>query len=218
MRLTSKITVIIALFLFSTLVINGQPGTSNLKKIYGQMSIGPATNSGYSESFAVQSVWKNNLVASLSYQTISANPKNLPSDYERGYTYFLLLPIPDAMPEQELKITSITVGKLFPSGKKAWFTTEAGISLVKGHKFTFSHQDVESGNLIFVGYSSSNYSTSKESTTSIGTQFKGDFNWAFCSFAGLGAGIYANLNSVQSVLGGEIKISVGWMNRGQKTK
>jgi hypothetical protein len=218
MRPTTKITAVAVLFIFSTLTINAQTRTSALKKIYGQLGTGPATNSGYSGSFGVQSVWKNNLVATVSYQNISANPKNLPSDYQRGYTYFILLPIPDAMPEQDLNIISITMGKLFPSGRKAWFTTEAGLSLVKGDKFTFSRQGVESGSLIFVGYSSSNYSASKESTTSIGGQFKADFNWAFCSFAGLGAGVYANLNSIQSVVGGEIKISIGWMNRGPKTK
>lgn len=218
MRLTSKITAIAALFIFSTLLTNAQSGKSDLKKIYGQLSMGPASSSGYSVSFAAQSVWKNNLVATLSYQNISVNPKNLPSDYERGYTYFLLLPIPDAKPEQELKILSITMGKLYPSGRKTWFTTEGGISLVKGDKFTFSHQAVESGSLIFVGYSSSNYSVSKESTTSVGGQLKADFNWAFCSFAGLGVGAHANLNSIQSVIGGEIKLSIGWMHREPKSK
>jgi hypothetical protein len=218
MRPTSKIIAIAALFVFSILTINAQTSTFSLKKIYGQLGTGPATKSGYSGSFAARSVWKNNLAATVSYQNISANPKNLPSDYERGYTYFILLPIPDAMPEQELNILSITMGKTFPSGRKTWFTTEGGLSLVKGNKFSFSRKAVESGSIIFVGYSSSNYSVNKESTTSVGGQIKGDFTWAFCSFAGLGAGVYANLNSIQSVVGGEIKLSIGWMNRSKKTK
>ena len=75
MRPTSKITAIAALFVFSTLAINAQTKTSNLKKIYGQFGTGPASKSGYSGSFGVQSVWKNNLAATVSYQNISApNP------------------------------------------------------------------------------------------------------------------------------------------------
>ena len=217
MRPTSKITAIAALFMLSTLTINAQTKASNLKKIYGQFGTGPTSKSGYSGSFAVQSVWKNNLVATVSYQNISANPKNLPSDYKRGYSYFILLPIPDPMPEQELSIISITMGKLFPSGKKTWFTTEAGLSFVSGDKFTFNRQAVQDENLIFVGYSTSNYNTKKESRSGVGGQLKADFNWAFCSFAGLGAGVHANINPVQSVIGAEIKFSVGWMrNRRNK--
>jgi hypothetical protein len=218
MHPTSKIIAIAALLVFSTLAINAQTKTSDLKKIYGQLGMGPASKSGYSGSLSLQSVWKNNLVATVSYQSISANPKNLPSDYKRGYSYFLLFPLPDEMPEQNLNITSITVGKLFPSGRKAWFTTEAGISLVRGVKYAFTRQAVQTDNIIFFGSSSSNYNTEKESLSGVGCALKADFNWAFSSFAGLGVGTYANINSVQSVIGGEIKIIIGWMHREPKIK
>lgn len=218
MRPTSKITALVAFFICFSLVINAQSKTSALKKIYGQMGGGPVSKSGSSGNFAFQSVWKNNLVGTLSYQSVSANPKNLPSDYKRGYSYFILLPVPDAMPEQEISILSLTVGKLFSSGRKTWFTTEAGISLVKGDKFTFNRQAVQNENLIFVGYSTSNYTIQKESTSGMGGQLKVDFSWAFCSFAGLGVGVHANVNAVQSVIGTELKINIGWMNRGQKNK
>jgi len=218
MRLTFKITAIAAIFIFSMSVTNAQSRTSKLEKIYGQSGIGPASKSGYSGSFAVQSVWKNNLVATISYQRISSNPKNLPSDYKQGYSIVLFFPLPDPMPEQKLNIISLTAGKFFPSGRKTWFTTEAGLSLVTGDKFTFNRQQIQSENVVFFAYETSNYNASKEKVSGIGGQLKADFNWAFCSFAGVGAGIYANLNSIQSVVGGEIRINVGWMKRGQKAK
>ena len=218
MRTTSKITAIAILLVLSSLVTNAQAKTSNLKKMYGQFGMGPVSNSGYSGSLAIQTVWKNNLVATLSYQNISVNPKNLPSDYQRGFSYFFLFPLPDEMPGQNLNIISITVGKLFSSGRKAWFTTEGGLSLVTGDKFAFTHQAVQTDNIIFFGSSSSNYRTEKESVSGVGCSLKADFNWAFCSFAGLGVGTYANINSVQSVVGAEIKLNIGWMNRGPKIK
>jgi len=46
---------------------------------------------------------------------------------------------------------------------------------------------------------------------------KADFNWAFSSFAGLGGGVFANINSIQSPVGFHIKLIVGKMNREKKS-
>jgi hypothetical protein len=43
-----------------------------------------------------------------------------------------------------------------------------------------------------------------------------DINWAFSSFMGLAAGVYANLNSIQCPVGFNVKLTVGWMNRKKK--
>ena len=45
-----------------------------------------------------------------------------------------------------------------------------------------------------------------------------DINWAFASFMGVGAGVYANLNSIQSPIGFNIKLLVGKMGRERKHK
>ncbi len=50
----------------------------------------------------------------------------------------------------------------------------------------------------------------------MGAMLKADVNWAFASFAGLGAGVFANFNSIQSLVGFQIKLIVGKMNRDKK--
>jgi hypothetical protein len=104
------------------------------------------------------------------------------------------------------------VGKYFETGRKTWFTTEAGLSIVSGQELKFTSQPIETGFL----YWSSNYSVQKENKTTIGGVLKADFNWAFLPFAGLGAGVYANFNSIQSPVGFEIKLLIGKMNTKRK--
>jgi len=47
---------------------------------------------------------------------------------------------------------------------------------------------------------------------------KTDVNWAFSSFMGLGAGVFANVNSIQSPIGFHIKLLVGNMGREKKNR
>jgi hypothetical protein len=47
---------------------------------------------------------------------------------------------------------------------------------------------------------------------------KSDVNWAFSSFMGLGAGVFANVNSIQSPIGFHIKLLVGNMGREKKNR
>jgi len=218
MTLQSKANnLAIALFLvLSCLTTHSQTKESSFRKVYGQLGFGPATNGGFVAQFGIQAAFKNNWSATFSYHDITMNPKNLPSDYQQGYTAIFILPIPDAYPEQQLKIYSITAGKLFPASRTSWLTTEAGLSIVSGNKFTFTHQAIEDGGIF--GYTSSNYHTTQEKLNGFGGMLKADFTWAFCSFAGLGAGIFTNINSVQTVFGGDLKLIIGWMNRAPKSK
>ena len=45
-----------------------------------------------------------------------------------------------------------------------------------------------------------------------------DVNWAFSSFMGLGAGFFANINSIQSPVGFHVKLIVGNMGRVKRGK
>jgi hypothetical protein len=40
-----------------------------------------------------------------------------------------------------------------------------------------------------------------------------DFNRAFCPFAGIGLTAFANFSSIQSPVGIQGKLIIGWMNR-----
>ena len=45
-----------------------------------------------------------------------------------------------------------------------------------------------------------------------------DIDWAFASFMGIGAGVYANINSIQSPIGLQVKLIIGKMGRIKKSK
>lgn len=111
-----------------------------------------------------------------------------------------------------MDLISFTAGKFFETGRKTWFTTETGFSIVNGDKMNFTSQPV----VLDIVHYSSNYSVKKEKKTTIGGMLKADFNWAFLPFLGLGAGAFANFNSIQSPVGFQVKIICGWMNRKRK--
>lgn len=204
---------LLLLVAFSSL--QAQTNKSVFTKAYLQLSSGPATHNGAMGQLAIQAVLKNNWTASFSYYNIDMDPKGMPGDYQPGYTILLIFPIPDVLPESNVVAYNLSGGKFFNLGRKTWATTEAGVSVVKGNQFTFRRQAVTSDGWF---YTSSNYATTKAAKTTVGGLLKADINWAFASFAGLGVGAFANFNSIQSPVGGELKLMVGWMNRKPKAR
>lgn len=197
---------------FLCIATYSQTKDSALKKIYLQLASGGSSKNGSFSELGIQAVLKNNWTATFSYHNIKGDPKNLPSNYEPGYTVLIILPIGGGYPTTNMNLFSFTGGKCFEAGRKIWFTAEAGFSVIDGEKMTFNPQPVE----LDGWYYSSNYSIKKENKTAIGGILKADFNWAFLPFAGLGAGAFANFNSIQSPVGFQVKLIVGWMNRKRK--
>ena len=111
-----------------------------------------------------------------------------------------------------MDILSLTIGKYFETGRKTWFTTEAGLSFVNGQKIEFTSQPVVTELL----YVSSNYDYKKDKKTGFGGVLKADFNWSFLPFEGLGTGVFANFNSLQSAVGFELKLLLGKLNTKRK--
>lgn len=141
--------------------------------------------------------------------------KNQPSDYQPGTIGLIIIGIPDSYDPQQLNIFSGTVGKYFPLERNVWLTTEAGVSIANGYKFQFTRQNVETDSW---GSKTSNYKVTRESATGLGGMLKADLMWGFSSFAGFGFGVYGNANSVQSSLGCEFKLLLGYINREKKKK
>lgn len=198
--------------LFST-ALSGQTKDSVIKKIYLQIGGGGSSHNGSGADFGIQAVFKHNWTTRFSYQDIEMDPKNLPRDYKPGYTVLLVLPIPDGNPSTKLSFYNFSFGKCFEAGRKLWFAADAGLSIVNGEKLSFTPQQVEETYWL-IGYTASaNYSVKKEKQTTIGATFRADFNWAIFSFAGLGAGVYTNVNSIQSPVGFQVKLIVGRMYR-----
>ena len=191
-----------------------------LTKIYLQSGVGGASHSGFVSEVSVQGVIKNNWVATLSYHNIDMEPKNLPSNFDAGMSMFFSIPIPGEKPNVDMHLISLTMGKYFKSGRNTWFTTEAGLSAVNAKNINFSPKDGSSSTGLFplFGTRSSNYEFTEDGKkTTIGAMLKTDFNWAFSSLAGLGRGVFANINSIQSPVGFHIKLIIGKMNREKKS-
>jgi hypothetical protein len=155
--------------------------------------------------------------ATLSYQELSMSPKNLPADYQGETGYALFIFYSDEV-TATMNLINLTAGRYFKLGNNTWATTEAGLSYVSGEKVSFHRAQVSSTNVFIAASTSSNYTTTKENKSSVGFMMKSDVNWAFSSFMGLGAGVFANINSIQSPIGFHIKLLVGNMGREKKNR
>jgi hypothetical protein len=188
-----------------------------IDRIYVEGSAGWASQNGSMAELGVKTILKSNWIFSVGYMDIIMDARNTPADYEPGYFIFLFLPIKEAEPNVGLQSVNFTAGRRFVTGKNTWFSAEGGLSLVKGDKMTFKREQNPGTNyFFFVGNISSNYTTTSETINTVGGIMKADFNWAFSSFAGLGAGVYTNINSIQTPVGFKISLLVGYMNRKRK--
>jgi hypothetical protein len=206
-----RTTLSMVLVMLSTLLF-AQEKNSSIKKIYLEIGTGPSNHNGAMAQLGATVVFKNNWTASLSFYNFDMDPKGLPSDYEAGYLEAWIVQLPDVWPSIQMNLVNFTGGKIFQLGRKTWITTEAGISIVSGEKMTFTPQAVTTSGL----YTCSNYSSDKQSQSGIGGIVKADFNWAFTPYLGLGVGAFAAVNAVQSPVGAQIKLIVGWLNTKRK--
>ena len=216
MNSTQKKSSLFSILLVA-LVISSNAQTSPLSKLYLQGGIGASSYSGGSTEVAFQAIFKNKWSATLSYQSLSMDPKNKPSDYQAETGYVLFVPYTNEV-DTRMNIVSATAGRYFKLGKKTWATTEGGLSYVSGEKVQFQRAEVQSSNIFLFASTSSNYTTTKETKGSIGIAARADINWAFASFMGLGCGVYTNINSIQSPVGFQVKLIVGKMGREKRNK
>jgi hypothetical protein len=209
-----KNPILLVLILALMTTAHAQNNTDHLPKCYLHLAGGPSSRNGATYEYGGTAIFKNKWMASISYQSIDMTPKNLPQDYKQGYTVIIILPIPDAMPSATLKSVNFTVGKYLSLGRKTWITAEGGLSVVNGRTYTFTPQQVEYD---FV-HVSSNYAAHSDTQTGAGGIIKADFNWAFIPYLGLGVGMFANVNSIQSSVGLQFKVIAGWMNSKKGTR
>jgi len=191
--------------------------TKAINKFYLQAGTGGGTHEAASYDLGIQTIFKNKWSATLSYHEFDMDPKNLPSDYEPETGYIFFIPYTYTV-QANMKIVSLTAGRYFKMGINTWATTEAGLSYVSGEKVSFQHSQVTNTNLLIFATTSSNYTTTKEKKSAVGIMMQTDVNWAFSSFMGLGAGVFANINSIQSPIGFQVKLMVGNMGREKKNR
>jgi hypothetical protein len=215
--------ILIFLFLYSPYTVVAQKKEAAIKKVYLQAGAGGNTIEGDNAEIGLQTIINNKWSATISYHSLTMKPKNLPSDYKPGTgTVLFFIPYSDEV-IVNMDLFSLTAGKYFQTGKKSWITTEAGLSIVNGETASFQPTAVVTTTdplaLLFgMTGTTSNYNTTLENKTSIGAMIRADYNWAFSRFFGLGAGVFANFNSIQSPVGFNLKLTMGWMGRKAKGK
>jgi len=198
-------------------IITASGQTKTMNKFYLQAGAGGGTHEAASYDLGIQSIFKNKWSATLSYHEFDMDPKNLPSDYEPETGYIFFIPYTYTV-QANMKIVSLTAGRYFKMGRNTWATTEAGLSYVSGEKVSFQHSEVTSSFFLIAASNSSNYSSTKEKKSAVGFMMQTDVNWAFSSFMGFGAGVFANINSIQSPIGFHVKLLVGNMGREKKNR
>ncbi|MEO6221596.1 MAG: hypothetical protein ABIO81_14280 [Ginsengibacter sp.] len=186
-----------------------------LNKIYLQMGAGGGTFNSIDGGFAATAIIKNKSSITLSYHHLEMKPKNQPSDYQAETGYVFFIPYTNQI-TSNMDFVSLTAGKFYRLSKKIWATTEGGLSYTRGEKVEYKKAQSVSSTIIIAETTTSNYTTTKENKSVLGVMLQSDINWAFCSFIGVGAGVYANLNSVQSPIAFQIKLLIGKMGRENK--
>ena len=208
---------IFSCIIFLAFITTATGQTKALNKYYLQGGAGWASHDGSTYDISMQGIFKNKWSATLSYQELSMTPKNLPSDYQPETGYIFFIPYSYTV-DANMSLISLTAGRYFKMGRNTWATTEAGLSYVSGEKVSFQRSQVTSFDALIAASTSSNYSSTKEKSSTVGLMMRTDVNWAFSSFMGLGAGVFANINSIQSPIGFNIKLMVGNMGREKKSK
>ena len=218
LKLTNLAGYCCIIFLFNCFfTAKAQTNFTPFTKLYLQGAAGPGSRSGDHTELSLQAVIHNEWSLTISYHDLNMKPKNLPSDYQPETGVALFIPYTDHI-KVNMKLFSVTAGKYFKLGRNTWLTSEAGISLVNGEKASFQKTESHNIDLGFFWATSSNYNSSIEKETAVGGMLRADFNWAFCRFMGLGAGVFANFNSIQSPVGCNIKLTLGAMGRQKKIK
>ncbi len=221
-----KKTIILLLIAISFYSLHAQNNSSataktNVKKIYLQAGVGGSSQAGSNSEIGLQAIVNNKWSATFSYHDLTMKPKNLPADYQPETGTIFFIPYTNEI-KVNMKLVSLTAGKYFSLGRNSWLTTEAGFSFVSGEKASFQQATRVSIDPLLILFgttgTTSNYTTTKEKKNSFGGMLRADFNWAFLSFMGLGAGVFANFNSIQSPVGYQLKLTLGAMGRHKKQK
>lgn len=205
-------------FLIFSMVVAAQT-SKTISKFYLQSGAGGGSHEGSFGELGLQTIIKNKWSATLSYQAIDMKYKNIPADYKPGSGRYFLLGFPisysNEIEPMNMNLFSLTAGRYFKLSKYTWITTEGGVSLVKGDKASFTPSPVRYENygsyLLGGDYTSSNYKMTIENKTTVGGMLRADLNWALSPALGFGAGAFANLNSIQSSMGFQVKLMLGLM-------
>jgi hypothetical protein len=121
-------------------------------------------------------------------------------------------------PALDARFSHIAFGRSFQLNRSFSFTLDAGLGLSTAQQYVFSK--TPQANKIHNPYYeySDNYDITTKKISSVGGIVRCGVDWTFCSFAGIGVDAFYNANGggISSHKGANLKLLVGWMNRGPK--
>jgi hypothetical protein len=213
------------LILISTVLLAFQASLAQsfkMNKLYAQGGIGGASGKGVSTQIGIRTVFNNKWTFTATKLYFERNAKT-PDNYvgEINYAAFFLpgfIPI-ELYPIANTDLYYLSAGRFFPLTRSVYFTIDAGAGVAKGQKFSFLPKGIspETGKYAHI---SDNYSVTADEVSSFGGVIRAGLDIAFTNFAGIGFDAYYNINGggINDQVGMNLKLIVGWMNRGPKAK
>ena len=166
---------------------------------------GGVTNNGDLYGLGACFLLSNHWGGSISMKVNSHASKNLPSDYQSGFTI-----LSDGNINDKLKCITIAVLREFSPDANIRFVVEAGPSynLLTQPEFTPVQNP---------GWLSSNYDVSTHNVEStVGLSMRGKAEWAFSKIVGLEIASFSNINTIQPFTGVEICLNMGFVRKKHK--
>ena len=171
----------------SALYLNGGGGKAFSGSVYG-----------FGGSFILSNHWGG----SLSLWIDEHQSNNSPLDYTRGVPFGSNCP-----PTDYIKCISAALLREFPTYGKLRFSVEAGPSYVTFKEVVFTPSQNQK-------WFSPNYDATYPATQrTIGLALRGRIDWPFSRFAGLEFAAISNINSLQSFLGFEAGLNLGFVRK-----
>ncbi len=208
--------LLIAMMQANAQTLNGKPW--HVEKVYMSANAGTGTALGLTMHF------NNKWAGMITKESREMEAKNVPKDFDPGYTTVFYIPIENAPPNDRYETYSLSMGRvLSKKSEKAWVMATAGISLCNYTSNEFTRKNtVENYNdllLIFLGFggTGSNYSSKEVKKTGFGASLGLQANVNLFRFMGLGGGANLQVNTAAVIPSAWLGLNVGLM-RSAKTK
>jgi hypothetical protein len=160
-----RLVIFIGFLQISYAVVGQQINPWSVRRAY--MNFNAPINGGGTFQFNMH--FNNKWVGFMGYEIGSPTSKNMPSDYQHGYSMLLGVEFKDSNPDDSYSLVTLGMGKvLTKSSDKAWVIATAGISFGSYQEQHFTPTPSESFNWILIGGRNANYQTKAESKTMVG--------------------------------------------------
>jgi hypothetical protein len=192
-----------------------------LTKIYVQAGAGGSTKNGFSAQLGLRSVFNNKwtFTASAMYLEREAQAPGDYVGYSSGSWWMGDYYHNEFHPIARTDFYYLSAGRFFPLLRSVYFTVDAGLGMANGQEFSYIRTNGTLNSSYDYSYSPK-YAVKSTDKSAFGGIIRTGFDWAFSGIAGIGIDAYYNYNTggINDNLGFNIKLIVGWMNRGRKLK